>query len=250
MSVNRVIVIVSLCLLASCTSSDTADEAAVEDVVVGPGHDVELFNGTDLAGWDKRGGAAKYAVEEGAIVGRSVPNTPNTFLRTDGEFANFELELDFKIDDPTFNSGVQIRSHSRPGRSGEVVYGYQVEIDPRRDRKWTAGIYFEGGSEHRKAGWLDDLDDNRAAQDAFRLGAWNHLRIRAVGRRIQTWLNDVPAADYTDTDEDAFTPTGFIALQVHSVGGAEEPKEVRWKNIQLTVFDTPPSDQEGGESAN
>ena len=237
MLANRWIIIISLCLLASCTSSDTADEAAVEDVVVGPGQAVALFNGTDLAGWDKRGGAATYAVEEGEIAGRSAPDTFNTFLRSDGEYGDFELELDFKIDDPTFNSGIQIRSHSRPDRKGDVVYGYQVEIDPRRDRKWTAGIYFEGGSEHREAGWLDDMDDNPAAQDAFRLGEWNHVRIRAVGRRIQTWLNEVPAADFTDTDDDAFTPSGFIALQVHSVGGAKEPKEVRWKNIKLTVFE-------------
>jgi hypothetical protein len=198
---------------------------------------VELFNGKDLTGWTQRGGAAAYAAEDGVIVGRSVPNTSNTFLCTDKEYSDFELELDFKIDDPTFNSGVQIRSHYRPERGSERVYGYQVEIDPRTDRKWTAGIYFEGGNPKREAGWLDDLDDNQAAREAFRLGEWNHLRIQAQGRRIQTWLNSVPAADYADTDDEAFTPSGFIALQVHSVGGATEPKEVRWKNIKLTVLE-------------
>lgn len=194
---------------------------------------VDLFNGKDLAGWTQRGGAAKYAVEEGVIVGRSVPDTSNTFLTTDKEYGDFELELDFKIDDRAFNSGIQIRSHSRPEGGGERVYGYQVEIDPRSDRGWTAGLYFEGGSEHREAGWLDDLSNNAAARDAFRLGEWNHLRIVANGRRIQTWLNGVPATDFTDSDENAFTPSGFIALQVHSVGGATEPKEVRWRNIKL-----------------
>ena len=102
---------------------------------------VELFNGKDLTGWTKRGGEAKYAVEDNMIVGRSVPNTSNTFLTTDKEYGDFILELDFKISETDFNSGIQIRSHSRPQGDGERVYGYQVEIDPKPDRAWTAGIY-------------------------------------------------------------------------------------------------------------
>lgn len=199
---------------------------------------VELFNGTDLAGWKQRGGAAKYTVEDGAIVGRSVPNTTNTFLTTEKDYGDFELDLEFKIDDPAFNSGVQIRSHARPQGDGEVVYGYQVEIDPRKDRAWSAGLYFEAGSDKRPAGWLNDLSQNEAARKAFKLGEWNHLRIIAEGRRIQTWLNGVPAADFTDSDDEAFVPRGFIALQVHQVGEAKEPKEVRWRDIKLVDHDT------------
>jgi quinoprotein glucose dehydrogenase len=60
------------------------------------------------------------------------------------------------------------------------------------------------------------------------------LKIVAQGPHIETRLNGVKAADFTDTDEKAFTPSGFIGLQVHSVGGAKEPKEVRWRNIKLT----------------
>src|SRR4051812_34897141 len=108
---------------------------------------VELFNGKDLTGWTKRGGNGSYKVEDGEIVGRSAPNTTNTFLCTEKEFGDFELELDFKIDPKqnVFNSGVQIRSHSRPEGEQERVYGYQVEIDTKKDRPWTGGIYFEGG---------------------------------------------------------------------------------------------------------
>lgn len=200
---------------------------------------VELFNGKDLTGWTKRGGAATYTVENGEIVGRSAPDTTNTFLTSDKEFGDFALELDFKIDDTDFNSGVQLRSHYRPEGKEQRVYGYQVEIDPK-PRAWTGGIYFEGGSMDekgnwiRKGGWLDDLEDNEPARKAFQLGKWNHFRIVAKGPHIQTWLNGVPAADYTDTDAKAFTPTGFIALQVHAVGGSHDKKEVRWKNIKLT----------------
>jgi hypothetical protein len=198
---------------------------------------IDLFNGHDLTGWTKHGGAGTYTVEDGCIVGHAAPDTSNTFLCTDKDYGDFELEGDFIIYDRDFNSGFQLRSHVRPEGDGERVYGYQCEIDPRADRKWTAGIYFEGGSPERKAVWLQDLTKNEAAREAFKLGEWNHVRIVAQGRRIQTWLNGVPAADYTDTDDKAFTPTGFIGLQVHSVGKSTEPHVVRFKNLKLTPLD-------------
>ena len=205
--------------------------------------EVELFNGKDLNGWTKRGGAATYAVENGEIIGHSAPDTTNTFLCTDKEYGDFTLELDFKVDPKDFNSGVQLRSHARPEGDQQRVYGYQVEIDTDPNRPWTGGIYFEGGSKDkngewiRKAGWLNDLSKNEAAQKERHLGDWNHFKIVAKGKHIQTWLNGVPAADYVDNDKTAFTPKGFIALQVHAVGGSHDTKEVRWKNIKLTVPD-------------
>lgn len=204
---------------------------------------VDIFNGKDLSGWTKRGGAANYAVEDGMIVGRSVPNTSNTFLCTDKEYGDFELELDFKIDPTDFNSGVQLRSHSRKEGDQERVYGYQAEIDTNPDRAWTGGIYYEGGSKDkdgkviRPAGWLYDLKKNEAAQKERNLGKWNHFKIVVKGNRIQTWINGVKAADYTDKDKKAFSPKGFIALQVHGVGDKTDTKEVRWKNIKLTTLD-------------
>ncbi len=217
----------------------------ISPAIVTAGQSVELFNGKDLAGWTKRGGNGTYAAEHGEIVGRSAPNTTNTFLCTDKEFGDFELELDFKIDpkDNVFNSGVQIRSHSRPEKNQERVYGYQVEIDTKKDRPWTGGIYFEGGSKDkngrwiREGQWLNDLKANEAAQKQRHLGEWNHFKIVAKGHRIQTWLNGVPAADFTEKDEKAFSPKGFIALQVHAVGKSTDTKEVRFKNIKLTTLD-------------
>jgi Domain of Unknown Function (DUF1080) len=198
---------------------------------------IDLFNGHDLTGWTKHGGAATFTIEDGSIVGHSAPDTSNTFLCTDRDFSDFALEADFAIYDRDFNSGIQLRSHVRPENGGERVFGYQIEIDPRADRKWTAGLYFEGGSPERPAVWLNDLTQNEPAREAFKLGEWNHVRILAQGRHIQSWLNDVPAADYTDADDKAFTPTGFIGLQVHSVGKLTDAKEVRFKNLKLTLLD-------------
>ncbi len=41
-----------------------------------------LFDGKTLDGWKPRGGDAEYRVEDGTIVGSSVPKTPNSFLCT------------------------------------------------------------------------------------------------------------------------------------------------------------------------
>jgi hypothetical protein len=193
-----------------------------------------LFNGRDLEGWVQRGGRARYFVENGELVGESVPRTPNSFLCTVRAYTNFILELEFK---PTagLNSGIQVRSEcfdtprtvELDGKTYRIpagrVHGYQVEIDPG-ERAWTGGIYDEA-----RRGWLRDLKDNAAARQAFRPNAWNTLRIECRGDRIKTWLNGVPAAELRD----GVTPAGFIALQVHGVGERAEPLQIRWRNIRI-----------------
>lgn len=193
-----------------------------------------LFNGRDLSGWTQRGGKALYSVEDGTIVGRSVPNTANSFLCTSRPYTNFVLELEFKVA-TNLNSGVQIRSEcfdearevTVAGKAIKIpagrVHGYQIEIDPS-DRAWTGGIYDES-----RRGWLNDLKANDPARKAFRQGEWNRFRIEANGDSLKTWLNGVPAADL----KDSVTLSGFIALQVHGVGAKTEPMEVRWRDIRI-----------------
>ena len=187
-----------------------------------------LFNGKNLKGWKKLNGAAEYRIEDGAIVGVSRVNTPNTFLCTDKTYGDFILELSFKVDEG-LNSGVQFRSNSKPDYRNGQVHGYQYEIDPSA-RAWSGGIYDEG-----RRGWLYPMTKNPCAQKAFKPGEWNKLRIEAIGDRIRTWLNGVPTADILDNADAA----GFIALQVHGIGNnaAMEGKTVRWKNIRICTND-------------
>jgi Domain of Unknown Function (DUF1080) len=193
-----------------------------------------LFDGKDLDGWVQRGGHAKYTAEDGEIVGTSAPNTGNSFLCTTRNYGDFILELEFNVHDG-LNSGIQVRSecfdkpkvvefgHKKIKIEAGRVHGYQVEIDPSK-RAWTGGLYDEG-----RRGWLVDLKNNPTAGHAFKHDAWNAFRIECKGDSIKTWLNGVPAADL----HDAVTPTGFIALQVHTVGKKTEPLQVRWRNIRI-----------------
>ena len=183
----------------------------------------DLFNGKDLTGWNQVNGKANYRVEDGAVVGTTIMDSPNSFLATDKEYGDYILEFEVMLDND-INSGVQFRSISDPAVMEGRVHGYQFELDPS-DRKWTGGIYDEA-----RRGWLYPLSLNPAAQSAFKKGEWNKARIEAIGDKIKTWINDVPVASVVDN----LTPKGIIALQVHSIGEAEDAgKEIRWRNIRI-----------------
>ncbi len=205
-------------LLGSCRSSpDSADpptEATPPDApALKPDADgwISLFDGQHLDHFVQRNGQAPYTIEDGAIVGTAVKNTPNSFLCTKQTFGDFILELEFKVDS-VLNSGIQFRSLSQASYREGRVHGYQCEIDPS-PRAYTAGIYDEA-----RRGWLYPLSRNEAAQKAFKQGEWNQVRIQAIGPEITTFLNGQQAAHLLDD----LTTEGFIALQVHRIHSDNE----------------------------
>jgi hypothetical protein len=203
-----------LCLVFACPF------AAAQDGFV------SLFNGTDLTGWTKKGGDAKYHVEDGNIVGVVGPG-PNTFLCTEKEYENFIFKAEFKYD-KNVNSGIQFRSNARPEGNRERVYGYQCEMEPAG---MTAAIYDEG----RRGRWLNVVTDEftEKTKTPFKQGEWNELEIQCVGPSIRTWLNGQPVTDIMDT----MTQRGFFGLQVHS---SRNPGQVRWRNIRVKELPATP----------
>lgn len=194
----------------------------------------KLFDGKTLNGWKRVAGEASYEVKDGTIVGTAVMNTPNTFLITEKEYGDFVLELDVMLESDQSNSGVQTRSHYDPsGNNGKCrVYGRQVEFDPSA-RAWSGGIYDEA-----RRGWLYPLTLNPKAQQAFKVGEYNRVRIESIGNETKTWINGVPTAYVVDTLDDK----GFIGLQVHSVSSAEQAgKKVYFKDIRIKTKDLKPT---------
>jgi len=197
---------------------------------------VSLFDGKTLDGWEQHSGKAEYRVEEGAVVGKTVAGTGNSFLCTTKKYSDFILEVEFKVD-PSMNSGIQFRSNyyteeteveiagKKKKFPADRVHGYQFEIDPSA-RAYTGGVYDEG-----RSGWLFDLKNNEAARKAFKQGEWNQARIECRGNSIKTFINGVAAADFTND----LTKEGVIALQVHGIGKKSDAvgKEVRWRNIRI-----------------
>jgi hypothetical protein len=180
----------------------------------------------DLSGWEQLNGTAPFKVEKGVVVGTTVLNSPNSFLCTKEKYGDFILEFDTWFD-PQMNSGVQFRSESRTDYQNGRVHGYQVELDPSA-RGWSGGIYDEA-----RRGWLYSLDKNPEGRKALKVGEWNHYRVEAIGNSIRTWVNGIPCADLVDE----MTPSGFIALQVHSIGTDQSKVGllVKWKNIRIVT---------------
>ena len=87
------------------------------------------------------------------------------------------------------------------------------------------------------------LDLNPEAKSALNLGQWNHYRIECIGNSLKTWVNGVACAHVIDD----MTPTGFIALQVHSIENNEQEEglQIKWKNIRIKTKDLEPSPTEG-----
>lgn len=182
-----------------------------------------LFDGKSLEGWTQKNGTAKYRVEDGTIVGTTNEGSPNSFLCSDKEYGDFELQFEVKVDN-ALNSGVQIRSASIPEKNNGRVHGPQVEIATNG----TAGFIY---GEALGTGWLSEDRSDAKAQAAFKKGEWNKYRVVAKGKSIKTWVNGVPVADLVD--EKSGMPSGFIGLQVHGIPKGAGPYEVRWRNIKI-----------------
>jgi hypothetical protein len=195
-----------------------------------------LFDGKTLSGWRQLGGAADYQVIDGAIVGTTRPDTPNSFLVTEREFGDFILEFDVRQDVGPTNSGVQFRSHSTPEFNNGRVHGYQADIDPS-PRQWSGDIY-----EEAQRGWFYTGEMNPPSKSLYKYGEWNHFRIEAIGPRLRVWVNGGPVSDVID----AAQASGFIGLQVHSVNDASEAgRTTSWKNISIQTRDLKPAPSMG-----
>src|SRR6188768_1206584 len=74
----------------------------------------DLFNGRDLSGWVAMHGG-EWLVQDGAIIGRNGtnwttnPEKSGSWLRTEKEYSDFVLELEFAIN-AKGNAGIFLRS--------------------------------------------------------------------------------------------------------------------------------------------
>jgi hypothetical protein len=179
-----------------------------------------LFDGRDVSAWRILGkpetAPLTWNIEGGALAGNK--GTGN--LATRESYADFELELEWKIS-PGGNSGVMFRvdpGSSRPPQSGHEI---QVLDDARHK---------DGKGPLTSAGALYALYAPKVAA-AKPVGEWNALRLRVQGKRIQSWLNgqlvieaEIDSPDWKErVAQSKFAkfpqfgraPSGLIVLQDH-----------------------------------
>ena len=190
-----------------------------------------LFDGKTLDGWIQKNGTAKYKVVDGTIHGTTNEGSPNSFLCSEKEYGNFELEFEVKVHN-SLNSGVQIRSKTKDAKGDEKfgrVYGPQVEIEAGGEKGAEAGYVY---GEATGLGWLTS-EENLKPHKVMKDGEWNKFRVVAKGATISTWINGEQIEELTHEEIYKTHPKGFIGLQVHGVQKGAGPYDVAWRNIRL-----------------
>ncbi len=198
----RVLASVAIILASFSATIATADDAHT------------LFDGKTLDGWETLPEDEKWwSVHEGVITGGSIDlsqNIPhNTFLSTKDSYDDFELKVSVRLQgtEGFVNSGIQIRSVRVEG--SPEMSGYQVDVGDG----WWGKLY----DESRRNKVISESKELDKVSAAVKKNEWNEIRIVAKGKRIQSWVNGVPAIDYTEED-DSISQEGKIGLQVHGDG--------------------------------
>ncbi len=142
------------------------------------GAPVKLFNGKDLSGWRLTNPAVTngWSVENGVLMNRApgrhaTPRVHYSNLRTDREFEDFKLTLDFRVP-PAGNSGVYLRGI------------YEVQVGAPRDGPPT------------KTGPGSIFGRIAPSAEASRpTGEWQSFDITLADRHVTVVLNGVTIID-------------------------------------------------------
>jgi len=205
-----------------------------------------LFNGTDLTGWE--GNPKLWSVKDGTITGvtGSDPDTKlghNTFLVwTNGSVDDFELRLTYRIEKG--NSGVQYRSKvMEQGKFGPIVGGYQADFEAGKTysgilyEERGRGILAERGQKtvirdnngKHKVEVTGSVGESSAIQASIKNEDWNNYVVIAKGNHLQHFINGKQTVDVVDEQEAKAAKSGVLALQIHQ----GPPMVVQFKDIRI-----------------
>ncbi len=160
--------------------SSIARHVSLTLLTVGLGHGqswTPIFDGQTLRGWIGKG----YEVTEGALV-----CTPQgSFLRTEKEYGDFLLDLEFKMK-PGTNNGIGLRY---PGTGDPAYTGMEIQVLDDRHAK------FHEKSDEIKPwqyhGSVYGVEASTQCQQSHLkpLGEWNHQQILCIGDHVKVTLN-------------------------------------------------------------
>lgn len=190
-----------------------------------------LFDGKTLAGWTGEG----YEVKDGAIT-----CTPEgRFLRTEKEYADFVLELEFQLK-PGSNNGIGVRY---PGNGDAAYEGMEIQVlDDKHpmyhNDKFQLATYQHHGSVYGIA------PSTQSQKDLLKpVGEWNKQTLLVIGDHIKVILN---GETITDAYLGGLTPldhkehpgakrkTGYITFCGHG-------DFVAYKNIRVKDYSPAPA---------
>ncbi len=173
-----------------------------------------LFDGKTTKGWFAKGGGTwtvgQREVEGGAVIGSNGPG----HLFSEKTYQDFELRAFAKVN-TRGNSGLYFRTIPRPEDPDTWPLGYEAQVDQHDPKNFTGCVYDRAWPAHTSSPITRD-------------NAWFDYRIRAVGDRVQTWINGVPMVDTSLEDFEK----GHFALQTHHQGN-----QVMYRDVRVRVID-------------
>jgi hypothetical protein len=177
---------------------------------------ISLFNGKNLAGWHimNRG---RFSVKDGVIF----LNRGGGWLRSDKQYRDFELRLDFRFLNKGDNSGFFFRA-SKEGNNYPSK-NYQVQT---MDHPSIGSIYVAGLAQPREK---KDADVLKKVMKP--VGQWQSYVITVKGTRIEVKLN----GQRITVAEDLSDRAGYIGPQ--GEGGQLEFKNIRIKDLKDSAKD-------------
>jgi hypothetical protein len=178
---------------------------------------VPLLDGKTLVGWE--GGEGCFRIEEGAIVGGQLgqPIARSAYLCTTQAVGDFELTAQVRTLGNGTNGGVQFWGARSP--NSHEMSGLQADV--------CDGAYW-GCLYDCTRGRMLVAVPQRELSHILRRADWNEYRIRAVGDRIQIWLNGYQTVDWVETDPQ-IARQGIFGLQTHQ----GPPGEGWYRDLQL-----------------
>jgi len=173
---------------------------------------VSLFDGKSLEGWkcDPVEQIADWKAVDGELLGEN-PTEKASIIWTTTSYRDFEVECEYITLSDDYDTGLFIRG---------LTHQVQIGISRSLQKDMTACIYAPQDEQGSYPGQTDKVEANH------KVGEWNHLKVVATGKRIQTFLNGEPMVDYTGV---VLVDEGPIGLQLH--GGVH--MAVKFRNIKV-----------------
>ncbi len=181
-----------------------------------------LFDGRTMSGWTNPYAWGRADVVDGEI---HLTGDRKFFVVTERVYSDFVFEGEILLPAGQANSGFMFRARVAPNK----VTGYQAEVDGDANRKWSGGLYDEGGRMWFISPIKDDPESVKAfrarAGDAFRRNDWNTYRITCQGTKLKIEVNGVVTTEV----EDGRDASGPIAIQHHG----EKGQTYRFRHLRI-----------------
>jgi hypothetical protein len=187
-----------------------------------------LFNGTSLTGWHNVNCApGTFFVKDGEIV---TTGRPTGFLRTDRQYENFELEMDWMHINKkeVANSGLFVWGDPLPAVGTPYTRGIEVQVlinYPKVDWATNHGDIFSIHGAHcqpdrpHPKGYERCLPSEERVKGA---GEWNHYKVIANNGAIKLHVNGKEVSGVSQCNP----RKGYLALE-------SEGAECHFKNIRI-----------------